>query len=511
MTSFNCLLLNVGCDNRDLCDSGHCMLFDSEKQFNKKDIDEYFDFIKDYKISVGMFQEVCNNEMSGIRDTILAKFEKYNLSPYKGELRKIFKNDDKYNKIKSDDLNRIDNDDIDYQSYLELEPGETSIIEISKDMITATNECELYNLFDLILEHSKIKTYNKFPYNNIKGCPFGEHYIENNDYFYRLDDVKNKINFIVQINDFYAVSPFKYFRVDFVNVHEQYIIFINIHISPYINMFDNSNIKYSIIESIIAIINEIKKHLLVNPHIIICGDFNEGKYFRLGCEKNKYISPYTDGNNHILSNELKKRLGLNDAKRQIIDIYEKFNCTRNPHADRKKCHMNILYSSSLEIKILEQNIRNSFFVNNISSHLPILFECIFIDTTIFMVNECNGIAKIIKKLCIKNKFCSNLDPNRVILLLHSKITETSKTYYEFAKKSVNLCVFNANIMSIYDEISQVLINGKNLDEIITGIFDIMIKNYDNENINDESYNSYYFKYIKYKNKYNKIKYGNKNI
>lgn len=208
-SSFNCLLFNVGCDNDNICKDGHCILVDSGSgpRFTRKDIDNYFKLLTD-DISVGIFQEVCNNELSGIRNSILTKFTNYNLSPYKGEIKKTFVNDDRH-PITKHDLNRIDSDDIDYNIYSNLEENVRTTIDVSKDLMICTNRCELFNLFDLLLNHYNIETFNKHPYNNINGCVFGEQYIDDKKYFYKLDETNLTNNLFIKINDVYAISPFK--------------------------------------------------------------------------------------------------------------------------------------------------------------------------------------------------------------------------------------------------------------------------------------------------------------
>lgn len=510
MTSFDCLLFNVGCNKNNLCKNGHCMLIDSNSdlQFNKKHIEEYFDLIKGNQISVGIFQEVCNNEFSGIRNSILSKFKDYKLSPYKGLLKKIFV-DDEYNSIKDNDLNDVDIDDIDYEQYLDLEEKEKSAIDISKDLITTANNCDIMNLFDQLLEHYGIKNHNIIPYNDKKGCGLGKQYIDNNEYFYKLNDVTKKNNFLVKINDFYAISPFKYFRMDFIKIQGQHIIFINIHINPHLNTTElYSNIKNRIIESIIAIINEVKKYLIVNPHIIILGDFNEGSYFNCKNHNNqeKDQDPYTYGNKFTFSNELQNKLELKNAKGQIIELYKNYNRNKKKNVDEKKCHLNILYSESLQITILDdyKDVTDNYFVSKISSHLPILFRCTVVNTKIIIMNECKSIIKIIQDLCKSHDLCLHLDSDTIIFLLHSKIIESSNSYYEFAKKSIFLCVFNVEKIEVYQKINDILISDNSQDNVVLEIFNIIMENYSGISINGGSY-SYYLKYMKYKNKYNSIK------
>lgn len=116
---------------------------------------------------------------------------------------------------------------------------------------------------------------------------------------------------------------------------------------------------------------------------------------------------------------------------------------------------------------------------------------------------------LIKNVCVNNQ-CINSD--QLILLLHTKIIETSKSYYEFAKKSIFLCRYEYKHTDTYDKMSKILMKGTDLNKTVNDIFELIIQNYDkNElNINGGSNHSYYLKYIKYKNKYNKINKNNIN-
>lgn len=511
-SSFNCLLFNVGCDNDNICKDGHCMLMDSGsgQKFTRKDIDNYFELLTD-DISVGIFQEVCNNELSGIRNSILTKFTNYNLSPYKGEIKKTYMDD--ILPIVKHDLNKIDSDDIDYTIYFDLEKNEKTTIDISKDLMICTNKCELFNLFDLLFNHYDIATFNNYPYNNINGCKFGEQYIDDKKYFYKLDETNLTNNLFIKINDVYAISPFKYYRADLIKYNDQCVIFINIHVNPHLNTTElYSDIKNAILNSIIKIKEEIYKYLIINPHIIILGDFNEGHYFvdKTTCIKNDKV--YGKNSNEIISKKLMDSFGLVCAKNKIIEFYKEFNCKKNKKTQEKKCHLNILHSSSLQIEIINKIITDNNFINNISSHLPILFKCTFMDTKIHIISNCRmNMNALIIDVCKKNE-C--IDSDKLILLLYAKIIKTSDSYYEFSKKSLFLCKADLRHKDIYHTIKKILIEKTdlNLNETVDKIFDLIMQNYkiNESNLNGGSNQSYYLKYIKYKNKYNNINKNNIN-
>lgn len=76
----NILLMNVGCDNKSECELGHCrtsldksdMYYENIRNNITSFFREFNNFCSANKIrcTVGVFQEVCNNKSTGIRDRI---------------------------------------------------------------------------------------------------------------------------------------------------------------------------------------------------------------------------------------------------------------------------------------------------------------------------------------------------------------------------------------------------------------------------------------------------------
>lgn len=115
----------------------------------------------------------------------------------------------------------------------------------------------------------------------------------------------------------------------------------------------------------------------------------------------------------------------------------------------------------------------------------------------------NNIIQNIEKIYERNHHHLNL--SQLIILLYTKIIETSTTYYEFAKKSIFLCKFNNRHLEAYSIISDIVNNGIDIKETTDKIFEIIMNNYNNDESDDlTSSQNYYNKYMKYKNKYSDL-------
>lgn len=225
-----------------------------------------------------------------------------------------------------------------------------------------------------------------------------KYYFNNNKYimFEKISE------FLIKTEDFY-VSPLNYYRMDIIKLqNNSMLLIINLHVNEKIDR----NKKIDIAISMYLQYHEYYRTCLVMPSILILGDFNEGKNIN------------DDENNlSLIIQKMFKILNIKHFKNEIIDFYNNIN---NKIGSNKKCHLDILYSDNMELKI-HSYLNNSTFIDiysnkfiiDISSHYPIYFNCkIKSNNTQFF--------KYIKKLEYENtssiidKFINDVISNRLL-------------------------------------------------------------------------------------------------